>query len=207
MLILIPLSRKRIYKTTLKRTILALFTILLLVGNGSCKSSKPRVVTTKKGAAKHRPGRVYKPSRTVKTSKDVVMSTNENTSALIKSAIKVALSYKGTRYKYGGSSRSGMDCSGLIHVSFKEAGKSVPRTSASLFDAAQLINFNQIQKGDLLFFATGKNKSKVNHVGLVVNKTPAEVSFVHASSSRGVMVSTMNEAYWLKAYLSAGRLK
>lgn len=215
MMMLTPLSRKRISKTNVKRTILAIFTTLLLVGNLSCKSSKPRVATTKKEAAKRYPGRIYSPPSTVKTtsprktetSKPVVIAATETISPVIKSAVETALSYEGTRYKYGGSSRKGMDCSGLIHVSFKEAGMSVPRTSASLFDAAQLINFNQVQKGDLLFFATGKNKTKVNHVGLVVNKTPAEVSFIHASSSRGVMISTMNEGYWLNAYLSAGRLE
>ena len=100
-----------------------------------------------------------------------------------------------------------MDCSGLIHVSFKEAGQNVPRTSASLFNAAKPVNLKKVQKGDLLFFATGKNKKKVNHVGLVVTATTDKVSFVHASSSRGVMVSTMNEGYWMNAYLSAGRLE
>lgn len=215
MMMLTPLSRKRISKINVKRTVLAIFTTLLLVGNLSCKSYKPRVVTTKKEAAKRYPERIYTTPSTVKTtssrktetSKPVVIAATETISPVIKSAVETALSYEGTRYKYGGISSKGMDCSGLIFVSFKEAGMSVPRTSASLFDAVQLINFNQVQKGDLLFFATGKNKTKVNHVGLVVNKTPAEVSFIHASSSRGVMISTMNEGYWLNAYLSAGRLE
>ncbi len=213
MIILNTLSRKRISKTLVSRIFIAFFSCILLVGTVSCGSSKPRVATTKKQAAKRSKTRVTKVKRSTK--KPAVSSSNSTSlrdekaaaTPLVKDVVKNALSYKGTRYKYGGSTRKGMDCSGLIHVSFKEAGKNVPRTSASLYDASRPINFKKVQQGDLLFFATGKNKRKVNHVGLVVKITPSEISFVHASSSRGVMVSTMNEGYWLNAYLSAGRLK
>ncbi|MGJ8683434.1 MAG: C40 family peptidase [Nonlabens sp.] len=217
MIFMNTLSRKRNSKTLIKRTIVAVFTSLLLLGNTSCKSSKPRIATTKKEAAKRYPSRTYKPSsssngttvvKDKRTSSTPTTVENDKTTdaPFVKEVIETAMSYEGTRYKYGGSSKKGMDCSGLIHVSFLEAGKSVPRTSSSLFNAAKPVSFNKIEKGDLLFFATGKNKTRVNHVGLVVNTTAAEVSFIHASTSRGVMVSTMNEGYWLNAYLSAGRL-
>ncbi|WOI22781.1 C40 family peptidase [Nonlabens ulvanivorans] len=215
MMMLFSLSRKRIYKVNLTKIFVVSLTSMMLLGTSSCKSSKPRIVTTKKEAAKRYPDRVYTSSREVKAEsvEKPVSSTapsrvdDKNTAPILKDAIETALSYKGTKYKYGGSSRSGMDCSGLIHVSFKEAGKSVPRTSASLYNAASTIDFKQVEKGDLLFFATGKNKTRVNHVGLVVKTTPAEISFVHSTTSRGVIVSTMNEGYWLNAYLSAGRLE
>ncbi|WP_105071001.1 C40 family peptidase [Nonlabens arenilitoris] len=215
MMLLSSLSRKRIFKFNLKRIFFFILTSILLLGNLSCKSSKPRIVTTKKEAAKRYPDRVYTPSRESKTepvgqpiaSKTPSRVDEEKTAPVLNDAVETALSYQGTRYKYGGSTRSGMDCSGLIHVSFKEAGKSVPRTSSSLYSAASTIDFNQVEKGDLLFFATGKNKTRVNHVGLVVKTTPAEISFVHSTTSRGVIVSTMNEGYWLNAYLSAGRLE
>lgn len=214
-MMLSSLSRKRIYKKNPIRTVYVLLICLLLLGNFSCKSKKPRIVTTKKEAAKYYPERVYTPSRPTKTettntpvgiTKPSRVDSDVITPVL-KDAIETALTYQGTRYKYGGSSRSGMDCSGLIHVSFKEAGKSVPRTSATLLNASSSISFKQVLKGDLLFFATGRNKTKVNHVGLVVKTTPAEISFIHATTSRGVIVSTMNEGYWLNAYVSAGRLE
>ncbi len=215
MMMLFSLSRKRISKTNFKRTLFVALTSVVLLGSSSCKSTKPRIVTTKKEAAKRYPNREYTPARKTETEPTVkTVSTTtpsrvdeEVTAPLLNNAIETALSYQGTRYKYGGSSRSGMDCSGLIHISFKEAGKSVPRTSSSLFNAASSIDFKNVEKGDLLFFATGKNKTRVNHVGLVVNTTPAEISFVHSTTSRGVIVSTMNEGYWLNAYLSAGRLE
>lgn len=220
MTVFISLSRKRISISLIKRTIAILCTSLMLLASVSCKSTKPRIATTKKEAAKRYPNRTHTPPRTTthkeKDDRSTTGTSSTSTttdapvvlaSSSIETTIETALSYKGTRYKYGGSSRSGMDCSGLIYISFKDAGISVPRTSASLLDATKAIDFKQVQKGDLLFFATGKNKSRVSHVGLVVNTTAAEVSFVHASTSRGVIVSTMNEAYWLSAYLSAGRLE
>lgn len=217
MTVFILLSRKRFIKKIVSRLSIVLFMSLLLVAQVSCKSSKPRVATTKKEAAKRYPDRVYTASASVSSKPEnrprkaeKSRSTVEEATAtapVLRDAIETALSYEGTRYKYGGTTKSGMDCSGLIYVSFKEAGKNVPRTSGSLRDAAKSIKFNEVEKGDLLFFATGKNKTRVSHVGLVVNITPAEVSFVHASTSRGVIVSTMNEGYWLNAYLSAGRLE
>ena len=99
-----------------------------------------------------------------------------------------------------------MDCSGLINISFQEAGHKVPRTSSNLFQASRKVSIDRVAKGDLMFFATGRNKKKVNHVALVVEVTPAEIRFVHATTSRGVMVSSFNEPYWLNSYLSSGRL-
>lgn len=122
-------------------------------------------------------------------------------------AIEAAMNYQGTRYKYAGNDERGMDCSGLICTSFREAGKEVPRTSSSLKAATSELKLDDVVKGDLLFFATGRNKNRLNHVALVISVTPAEVQFIHSSTSRGVIISSLNEPYWLNAYLSAGRLE
>ncbi|MGB3591250.1 MAG: C40 family peptidase [Nonlabens sp.] len=120
--------------------------------------------------------------------------------------VQEALKFKGTRYKYGGNSRKGMDCSGLIYQSYNAVGVKVPRTTGSLYKAAKNIKLDQVVEGDLLFFGTGKNNKKVNHVGMVVQVTPAEIIFIHSTTSRGVITSSINEPYWLKAYIGAGRL-
>ncbi|SCY44402.1 NlpC/P60 family protein [Nonlabens sp. Hel1_33_55] len=124
----------------------------------------------------------------------------------VDAAILYAMEYEGTRYRYGGSSKSGMDCSGLINLSFDKAGEKVPRTSMSLFQATNPIDIKEVQKGDLMFFATGRDRKKINHVALVTEVTPAEIRFIHATVSQGVTVSSFNEPYWLGKYLSSGRL-
>lgn len=199
----VSLSRKR-NLSILNRLFIILFTTAFVI---SCGSKKPRVVTTKKRAKKER---VYKkPAVTTSTNTDdqPVLKTVENNTATFNTVINNARSYKGTKYKYGGSTRSGMDCSGLIHIAFKESGTNVPRTSRSLYDASKKIPLDKVLKGDLLFFATGSNRKKLNHVALVTNVTPAEITFIHSTTSRGVIESTLNEIYWVNAFLSAGRLK
>jgi cell wall-associated NlpC family hydrolase len=169
------------------------------------------VTTTKKQAERSKNyNRVYKKpvmSSPESSIDEGIEMTVLEPGALMENAVAAALKYEGTTYKYGGNDRRGMDCSGLICTSFREAGKKVPRTSSSLKAVTTTIDVDDLVKGDLLFFATGRNKNRLNHVGMVVNITPAEVQFIHSSTSRGVIISTLNEPFWLGAYLSAGRLE
>jgi cell wall-associated NlpC family hydrolase len=177
----------------------------------SCGSKKPRVVTKKERPSRERKfDRKTKDITETNTDSDTGDDPNAYTTeekSINELAIETAMSYQGTRYKYAGNDERGMDCSGLICTSFKAAGKAVPRTSNSLKAATNEVDLKDVAKGDLLFFATGRNKKRLNHVALVVNVTPAEVQFIHSSTSRGVIVSSLNEPYWLSAYLSAGRLE
>ena len=66
-------------------------------------------------------------------------------------------------------------------------------------------DIKKIQEGDLVFFATRKNSRKVNHVGIVTNVRNGEVSFIHSSTSRGVIISKISERYWYLAYVQARR--
>jgi cell wall-associated NlpC family hydrolase len=213
MRVVIPLSRKQNFKKSFKTCTLLLCLLLfcftpVLV---SCGSKKPTVVTTKKRESRQRS--FDRKARNV--SKSVVETAEkmdeENGIAgenfTIDLAIEAAMNYQGTRYKYAGNDERGMDCSGLICTSFREAGKQVPRTSSTLKAATSELKLDDVVKGDLLFFATGRNKNRLNHVALVIDVTPAEIQFIHSSTSRGVIVSSLNEPYWLSAYLSAGRLE
>ena len=118
--------------------------------------------------------------------------------------IESARKYEGVPYQYGGMSRNGMDCSGFISLSFKDAiGVSLPRSASGIYTWAERINIDKAQPGDFLFFKTGPNNS-VTHVGLYLGSR----RFIHAASSgqkTGVIYSNLDEQYWIRTYAGAGR--
>ncbi len=120
--------------------------------------------------------------------------------------ISTALSYSGTRYKYGGTTKKGMDCSGLVYVSLKENDIAFPRASYMMAQEGQKVKVADVQKGDLLFFKTSKRGKRVNHVGLVVAVENNDIQFIHATTSRGVLVSSLREGYWNYAFVKAMRI-
>ncbi len=120
--------------------------------------------------------------------------------------ITTALSFSGVRYKFGGTTKKGMDCSGLLYVSFRENEVLLPRISYEMAEEGKRIRLNNISKGDLLFFKTSKGKKKINHVGLVVAVDGDDIKFIHASSSRGVIVSSLREGFWNYAFVKATRV-
>ena len=120
--------------------------------------------------------------------------------------INTALAYSGVRYRYGGTTKKGMDCSGLLYVSFGENDIPLPRVSYQMADEGQKIKLNKVTKGDLLFFKTSKKGKKINHVGLVVAVDGRDIKFIHATSSRGVIVSSLQEGFWNYAFVKATRV-
>lgn len=117
-----------------------------------------------------------------------------------------ALSFSGTPYRYGGVTRQGMDCSGLVYTALKQNGIAVPRTSYQMAREGKRIHVTKVQKGDLLYFKTGKNRRRINHVGLVVEVQDNHVTFIHATTSRGVLVSSLREGYWNRTFVKAMRI-
>lgn len=120
--------------------------------------------------------------------------------------IKTAMNYNGTPYRYGGITKKGMDCSGLIYVSFKEHGIPLQRVSAQMAKQGKKIKLKEVEKGDLLFFTTSKNRKRINHVGLVVSTRAGDIEFIHSTTSRGVLVSSLSEGYWNYAFDHARRI-
>jgi len=114
--------------------------------------------------------------------------------------------YLGAPYKFGGNTSSGFDCSGFAVKVFEENDFKLPRRSSDQAETGNKIDIKEVKPGDLLFFATAGG-SRVSHVGIVHDiGNDGEVKFIHASTSKGVIISSLNETYWNKAYLHAQRV-
>jgi len=111
----------------------------------------------------------------------------------------VLLPWLGTPYLPGGSTKNGTDCSGFVSSVYMEKERMyIPRTTTEEYKIGKDIDRNDLIVGDLVFFGESK---KVNHVGIYVGKG----NFIHASTSKGVMVSPLEDSYWKPRYLGAKR--
>lgn len=117
---------------------------------------------------------------------------------------KEALTWQGTPYKYGAQSKGvATDCSGLVVVVYEEIAKiKLPRNSAQQADFCNNLKEKEVRAGDLIFFATGKDKNKVSHVGIMIDG----IRFVHASGSKGVIISDMETPYYIRTFKKYGRV-
>jgi cell wall-associated NlpC family hydrolase len=112
-----------------------------------------------------------------------------------------ALNLRGVRYRYGGATRAGFDCSGLVFYSHQQLGMTVPRTSRDQAEEARQIKQNKLRRGDLVFFKIGSRQ--VNHVGIYIG----DRRFVHApGAGKPVSVHSLDDEYYAQRFSSAGRL-
>lgn len=124
----------------------------------------------------------------------------------IETVIKTARSYTGTPYKFGGTTRSGIDCSGLLMVSYKAIDFGIPRTSEEQSKFGSSVRVDDLKPGDWVFFAAGKSKRKITHVGLITEvKNKKEVKFIHSSTSLGVIENNLYSDYYKKIFIKARR--
>lgn len=145
------------------------------------------------------------PKEVVWEEEQAVESEEIPVSLKIQNIVEIAKSFHGTPYRLGGTTQKGMDCSGLVYVSFKEEDILLPRSSHEIAKQGIKISLDQVTVGDLLFFKTNGRK-QINHVGLVVDVYPGKVLFIHSSTSQGVIISSLDETYWHRAFAEARRI-
>lgn len=120
----------------------------------------------------------------------------------VASIIGEAARWIGTPYRFGGTEPSGVDCSGFVMTVFnKAAGRSLPRNSSAQQAWCEPVDRASLRPGDLVFFATGTDRDRVTHVGLYIGND----EIIHASTSRGVVISQLKLPYFTQRYHSAGR--
>lgn len=108
--------------------------------------------------------------------------------------------WQGTRYQLGGLSKRGIDCSGLVYLTYlNKLGTPIPRTTAYQVQQGARVDRSALRAGDLVFF---KTSVKVRHVGIYIE----DGKFLHASTSKGVMVSHLDNVYWKKHFWHARRV-
>ena len=136
-----------------------------------------------------------------------VSSKNRNTvDNKVETAISTARSYTGTPYRYGGTSKRGMDCSGLLCVSYQSAGLSLPRTSAEQSKFGKPVKLNELKPGDLVFFSKKKGRKKITHVGMVTDiKKRDDIRFIHSSTKLGVVENNLMSNYYRGVFVKARR--
>lgn len=119
--------------------------------------------------------------------------------------INNAMDFLGVRYRGGGTTTAGMDCSGMVTAVANIFGLKLPRSSNEMSRVGEKVEKSDVKKGDLVFFKTN-GRSVINHVGLVVDVEGEEIKFIHSSTQKGVIISSTSEPYYKRTFAQANRL-
>ncbi|MEN2436400.1 NlpC/P60 family protein [Weeksellaceae bacterium A-14] len=140
-----------------------------------------------------------------KVNKAVEKSQKDLYNDKINSLLEEADSYIGTPYRFGGMTRNGIDCSAFVLSVFGSTlGMQLPRVAAAQAQEGESIDRSELKKGDLVFFSHSR---RISHVGIVHDvKENGEVDFIHAATSKGVMISSLDDSYWGPKFRYAKRI-
>lgn len=181
----------------LSRATACVFTVICLLLMASCGTGRQSVSRGKKTT-----------TRTVGAIHGTMPQSGKNNggtklSGSSQALVNEAYTWLGTRYEYGGHSKSGTDCSGLVmEVFLRVLNLKLPRASYQQQAFCKVIERGQLSPGDLVFFS-GQPGGGVSHVGIYVGDN----QMIHASASKGVMVSNIFEKYFVNHYHSSGHIE
>jgi cell wall-associated NlpC family hydrolase len=133
----------------------------------------------------------------------LVNPTNSN--YIVEQLIHSASDKIGTKYRSGGTTDEGFDCSGLMYNIFNLYQVKLPHSSYEQSKLGTIIEKENVQKGDLIFFRTN-GRNQINHVGMVVEIFEDEIKFIHSSTSSGVIISSTKEPYYQKSFAQINRV-
>lgn len=161
-----------------------------LSSRGATSTTKSRTTTTKSATT----------AKTTSVKPTTTNTTSTETSSKAKAVINTAKNYMGVPYVWGGTTPSGFDCSGFTQYVLGKNGISVPRTSAEQYTAGVSVSRSNLKVGDLVFFTT--YKPGPSHLGFYLG----DGNFIHASSSKGVTISSLDSSYYSSRYIGARRV-
>ncbi|REG98535.1 C40 family peptidase [Flavobacterium aquicola] len=124
---------------------------------------------------------------------------------LIAQIIQSASDKIGTRYRSGGTTTAGFDCSGFMYSTFGAFDIKLPRSSIEQSAIGEKIDDVNAQKGDLIFFKTN-GRRHINHVGMVIEVAADEIKFIHSSTHSGVIISSTKEPYYHRNFAQVNRV-
>lgn len=186
-----------------------LILLAVLAAFSSCKSAKKPTSKTSVITRTHKNVTEINP----KTEPNIISETEISSepikvsgSNLASEIIDFAKQFDGVRYRYGGTTKAGMDCSGLITTVFSAYNIPLPRSSRDMAKEGIPVKVEDVIEGDLLFFKTNGRNNSISHVGLVVTSRTGLIEFIHSSTSAGVIVSSLAERYWYNAFVEARRV-
>lgn len=125
--------------------------------------------------------------------------------AFVDQLISTASENIGTRYRSGGTTKEGFDCSGLMYFTFNNHDIKLPRSSFEMAGYGSRIETESAKKGDLIFFKTN-GRGRINHVGMVTEVLDGEIKFIHSSTSSGVIISSTKESYYERCFAQVNRV-
>lgn len=180
----------------------------------SAPSSGDNVVIASSDKKKSEKNKAAKRETVSSKKKDVksILNTNndddifidEETNYLIEQLINNASDNIGVRYRGGGTSKDGFDCSGLMFSTFKKFDITLPRSSHEMAKIGRILDRSEYQVGDLIFFKTlGK---RISHVGMITEINDDEIKFIHSSTSLGVIISSTKETYYQRTFAQVNRI-
>ena len=170
----------------MKRLLLQSILLLgLIISFSSCRTSAPRLDYKALAKASIRLG--------------VDINLEDNHKLYMESADWIGVPYRG-----GGDSKRGTDCSGLTYQVYRKVYRTqLPRNTEDLKKKSNKVSKRNLREGDLVFFTSRNSGKKVAHVGIYLKNG----KFIHASTSKGVIVSNLNEDYYTKHWISGGRIQ